>query len=54
MITHLTPTYGTLAAYDIETNRGKLAEAWNSDNPNEKLFRNISQMGDHDLEEFKT
>jgi hypothetical protein len=41
IITHLTATYGTLTASDLETNRDKLTEAWNPDDPMENLWKNI-------------
>jgi hypothetical protein len=41
IITHLTRTYGTLTASDLELNRDKLTEAWNPDDPIENLWLNI-------------
>jgi hypothetical protein len=41
IITHLTTTYGTLTASDLEINRDKLTEAWNPDDPIENLWKNI-------------
>jgi hypothetical protein len=41
IITHLSTTYGTLTASDLENNRNKLTEAWNPDDPIENLWKNI-------------
>jgi hypothetical protein len=41
IITHLTTTYGTLTASDLEINRDKLTEAWNPADPIENLWKNI-------------
>jgi hypothetical protein len=41
IVTHLTLTYGTLTASDLENNRDQLTEAWNPDDPIENLWRNI-------------
>ena len=41
IITHLTATYSTLTASDLESNQDKLTEAWNPDNPMENLWKNI-------------
>jgi hypothetical protein len=41
IINHLTTTYGTLTASDLEINRDKLTEAWNPDDPIENLWKNI-------------
>ena len=41
IVTHLTTTYGTLTASDLEINREKLTEAWNPDDPIENLWKNI-------------
>ena len=41
IIAHLTTTYGTLTASDLESNQDKLTEAWNPDDPIENLWKNI-------------
>jgi hypothetical protein len=41
IINHLTATYGTLTASELEINRDKLTEAWNPDDPMENLWKNI-------------
>jgi hypothetical protein len=41
IITHLTTTYGTLTASDLEINQDKLTQAWNPDDPIENLWKNI-------------
>jgi hypothetical protein len=39
IITHLTTTYGTLTASDLETNRDKSTEAWNPGDPIKNLWK---------------
>jgi hypothetical protein len=41
IITHLTTTYGTLTASDLEIHRDKLTEAWNPNDPMENHWKNI-------------
>jgi hypothetical protein len=41
IIQHLTTTYGTLTASDLEINRDRLTEAWNPDEPIENLWKTI-------------
>jgi hypothetical protein len=41
IIQHLTTTYGTLTASDLEINRDRLTEAWNPDDPIENLWKTI-------------
>jgi hypothetical protein len=41
IITHLTATYGQLTAADLESNRAKLTEQWNPDDPIEDLWKRI-------------
>jgi hypothetical protein len=41
IIQHLTTTYGTLTALDLEINRDRLTEAWNPDEPIENLWKTI-------------
>jgi hypothetical protein len=45
-LTHLTTTYGTLDATEIEANRNLLSEAWNPDRPLEQLWIHISNIRD--------
>jgi hypothetical protein len=45
-LTHLTTTYGTLDATEIETNRNLLSEAWNPDRPLEQMWIHIINIRD--------
>jgi hypothetical protein len=41
ILQHLRTTYGTLTANDLETNRNKLTEPWNPDEPFENIWKRI-------------
>jgi hypothetical protein len=44
LLAHLTTTYGQLTSADLETNRTKLTEQWNPDEPLENLWKRISDI----------
>jgi hypothetical protein len=41
LLAHLTTTYGQLTLADLESNRTKLTEQWNPDEPLENLWKRI-------------
>lgn len=41
LLAHISTTYGQLTAADLETNRSKLTEQWNPDDPIENLWKRI-------------
>jgi hypothetical protein len=59
-IAHLQTTYGTLDAATLETNRDRLKEQWNPDEPFEnswlhiKTIRAVATSGNHPIDEFHT
>ena len=60
IVTHLTATYFTLTASDIETNQGKLTKACNTNDPienlrsNIKIIRSISTQGSKTISDETT
>jgi hypothetical protein len=56
-LNHLQTSYGTITAADLETNRNKLSEPWNPEEPFKKLWdriktiRDLAEDGDRPLDD---